>query len=140
MGLFVAVLAASGTLPPAVSLALWLLLVALQLILALGIGLIASTLNVFFRDVGQLTVMVLQIWFWLTPIVYVLEVLPAPARSLLRYNFMTHFAMAQQRLILDGMAPGPAMSGIARGTTAKSSFPTASVCSTPVVFTGLGAA
>jgi len=105
MGLFVVVLAVSGNLPPAGALALWLLLAAMQLTLALGIGLIASTLNVFFRDVGQLTTMILQIWFWLTPIVYVVEVLPAPARTLLRYNVMTHFAMAQQRLVLDGVLP-----------------------------------
>jgi lipopolysaccharide transport system permease protein len=105
MGLFLVVLAASGNLPPAGAVALWLLLGALQLMLALGLGLVASTLNVFFRDVGQLTVMLLQIWFWLTPIVYVLEIIPPPARSLLRYNFMAHFAISQQRLILAGIIP-----------------------------------
>jgi lipopolysaccharide transport system permease protein len=33
-------------------------------------------LNVFFRDVGQMFGICLQFWFWLTPIVYPLSILP----------------------------------------------------------------
>lgn len=50
---------------------LWLpLLTALLLALAAGLGLALGLLNVFMRDVGQLTTLALQFGFWLTPIVY----------------------------------------------------------------------
>jgi ABC-type polysaccharide/polyol phosphate export permease len=41
-----------------------------QVTLATGLGVLLGTLNVFFRDVGQTMGLVLQFWFWLTPIVY----------------------------------------------------------------------
>ena len=41
-----------------------------------GLGLIFSTLNVFLRDIGQALVIALQLWMWLTPIVYVEQILP----------------------------------------------------------------
>jgi lipopolysaccharide transport system permease protein len=112
--LFGIVLIFLGHLPPIEALALWLVLVALQLVLATGLGLITSTLNVFFRDVGQITAIALQIWFWLTPIVYTMDILPAPARAVLRFNVMTHFARSQQELILEGGLPAPGvMAGLA---------------------------
>src|SRR5262249_45429194 len=51
-----------------------------------GLGLIFSTLNVFLRDIGQMLAIGLHLWMWLTPIVYLEEILPAPLRSLIRYN------------------------------------------------------
>lgn len=51
----------------------WLLvpipMVMLQII-GFGLGMIAGTLNVFFTDVSQILGIVLQVMFWLTPIVY----------------------------------------------------------------------
>ena len=38
-----------------------------------GLGLLAGTLNVFFRDVGQVLGIALQIVLWTVPIVYVLD-------------------------------------------------------------------
>ena len=35
-----------------------------------GLGWIVSALNVFYRDVGQILAVVLNMWFWLTPVVY----------------------------------------------------------------------
>lgn len=58
----------------------------IQIIFALGIGMILGILNVFFRDIGQFVGILLQFWFWFTPIVYVLDALPQKARVLLNYN------------------------------------------------------
>jgi lipopolysaccharide transport system permease protein len=40
------------------------------LITGFGMGMIAGTLNVFFTDVSQILGIILQVLFWLTPIVY----------------------------------------------------------------------
>jgi len=84
-GLYLAFLAVIGHWPGWALLAVVPLLV-LQVLFTLGLGIFLGTLNVFFRDVGQLTGIVLQFWFWLTPIVYVFESLPATARTVLQYN------------------------------------------------------
>jgi lipopolysaccharide transport system permease protein len=106
--LFLLALLLAGAMPPPAYLAAWLLLVLLQLGLALGLGVLASTLNVFFRDVGQITAVVLQIWFWLTPIVYVADILPPAARRLLGYNIIAWYAAAQQEALLGESLPGAA--------------------------------
>ncbi len=58
----------------------WLLflpiLIVIQMIFTLGVALIVATLNVFFRDTGVIMEVVLQAWFFLTPVVYDIRVLP----------------------------------------------------------------
>ncbi len=39
-------------------------------VFCVGLGWIVSALNVFYRDVGQIILVVLNMWFWLTPIVW----------------------------------------------------------------------
>ncbi|MBF5003880.1 ABC transporter permease [Diaphorobacter sp. NR2-3-3-1] len=80
-------------------------LLALQILFALGLGVFLGTLNVFFRDVGQLTGVVLQFWFWLTPIVYTFSALPETAQRLLKFNPMHALISSYQRLFLDGLLP-----------------------------------
>lgn len=58
----------------------------LQQLLALGLGLFAAVLNVFIRDVSQITGVVLQLWFWFTPIVYVPDILPRAVQNLICLN------------------------------------------------------
>jgi lipopolysaccharide transport system permease protein len=52
----------------------------------LGLGLLLGVLNVFMRDVGQVVQLLLQFGFWLTPIVYMPEILPDWARPWLALN------------------------------------------------------
>jgi lipopolysaccharide transport system permease protein len=80
-------------------------LLGLQLLFTLGLGIFLGTLNVFFRDVGQLTGVVLQFWFWLTPIVYTLPALPGGASQWLRYNPLLPLMVAYQGLFLDQRLP-----------------------------------
>ena len=80
-------------------------LLILQFVFAFGLGLILSTLNVFFRDVAQLLSVGLQFWFWLTPIVYLEEILPELARNLVRLNPMYYFIRGYQTLILYNALP-----------------------------------
>jgi lipopolysaccharide transport system permease protein len=62
-------------------------------------------LNVFFRDIGQLFGIVLQFWFWFTPIVYTVSTLPAQVQVLLKFNPMTALMVAYQGIFVSGVWP-----------------------------------
>ena len=84
----------------------WLpLLVVLTAALALGIGLFFGVLNVFMRDVGQVLTIILQFWFWLTPIVYMSSIIPPEYHRLLMLNPMTGVIMGYQNVLLYDKAP-----------------------------------
>lgn len=85
---------------------LWLpLLIIINLAFALGLGLILGVLNVFVRDVAQVMTAVLQLLFWLTPIVYMPSIIPENLRSLLQFNPMVHVVTAFQDVLLYGRSP-----------------------------------
>jgi len=88
---------------------LWLpILIGINLAFGLGIGLILGVLNVFVRDVAQVMTVVLQLLFWLTPIVYMPSIIPDRLRVVLEFNPMMHMAVAFQDVLLYGRAPGMA--------------------------------
>lgn len=92
--------------PPTLAM-LWLpLLIGVNLAFGLGIGLILGVLNVFVRDVSQVMMVVLQLLFWLTPIVYMPSIIPERLRAVLEFNPMMHMAVAFQNVMLYGRAPG----------------------------------
>jgi len=55
-------------------------------ILALGLGWIVSSLNVFIRDVGQIVGVLLQIGFWATPIFWDIEIMPLKIQTIFKLN------------------------------------------------------
>ncbi len=65
------------------------LFLLLALITALGFGLWLSALNVRYRDIKQLIPFIVQVWMYLTPVIYPVDLLPAPLRPLLALNPMT---------------------------------------------------
>jgi lipopolysaccharide transport system permease protein len=103
-GLFVGFLLLSGNFPGWAFLAIAPVLL-LQILLAVGLGMVIGVLNVFFRDVGQLFGIVLQFWFWLTPIIYPLATLPDWAQRIVMLNPMTPLAVAYQRILVQGAQP-----------------------------------
>ena len=80
-------------------------IIAVELLLAIGLGLVLGVLNVFFRDVGQFFGIILQFWFWLTPIVYPSNILPMPLRDVLYWNPMTVLTVNYQQLFLHKQPP-----------------------------------
>jgi lipopolysaccharide transport system permease protein len=62
-------------------------------------------LNVFFRDVGQFVTIALQFWFWFTPVVYPVTILPPDVRALLGWNPMARLIEAYQQILVKGAAP-----------------------------------
>jgi lipopolysaccharide transport system permease protein len=104
MVLFLIFLAITCSMPGYALLAFPLVL-AIQLVFTVGLGIVLGTLNVFFRDVGHLTSVVLQIWFWLTPIVYVVGILPENIKSWLAINPMWPLIRAYQTIFVENQFP-----------------------------------
>jgi lipopolysaccharide transport system permease protein len=77
----------------------------LQIFFALGLGILLGTVNVFFRDVGQMTGVVLQFWFWLTPIIYTISSLSESFQGALRFNPMLPLIESYQRIFLLHQTP-----------------------------------
>ena len=74
----------------------------LQIALTLGLGLILASAQVFFRDIAQLLGMVLTGWFYFTPIVYPLEMVPESVRSLVALNPLTALVELSREAFLGG--------------------------------------
>ena len=77
----------------------------LLLILGFGIALSLSCLNVFFRDLSQIMNIITSIWMWLTPIVYVKEIVPDEYRNVYLFNPIYPFINSLQQLIVYGNIP-----------------------------------
>ena len=103
-GLFLVYLLASGNFPGPVFFAIFPVLL-LQILLAIGLGMVSGILNVFFRDVGQFVTIAMQFWFWLTPIVYPASILPEAAQPILIYNPMAAVVGAHQAILVEGRLP-----------------------------------
>jgi ABC-2 type transport system permease protein len=94
------------------------LLVVPYLVLALtafglGLGLALSVANVYFRDTAQFVGIGLQVWFYLTPVIYTLdyvasqdvEVLGRSPEQFLLLNPMTHFVECFRNVFYDFRFP-----------------------------------
>jgi lipopolysaccharide transport system permease protein len=103
-GLFTLFLVVSGNFPGWIYLAIVPILL-LQVMFAIGLGLVAGVLNVFFRDVGQFVAIAIQFWFWFTPIVYPASILPETVRPMLAWNPMAPVIGAYQDILVKGQAP-----------------------------------
>ena len=103
-GLFSIFLLVSGNFPGMVYLALFPVL-AILIAFAIGLGISIGVLNVFFRDIGQFFGIAMQFWFWLTPIVYPLSILPESVRSLMIYNPMASLMIACQNIFVTRQWP-----------------------------------
>ena len=60
-------------------------LVALS-IFSLGLSWFFSAVNVFYRDAGQILGVVLNMWFWFTPIAWGIEIMPEEYRYIIKLN------------------------------------------------------
>ena len=80
-------------------------IVLLQLVFTAGLALVLATAHVHFRDTRHLLEVLLQMWFWVTPIVYPLARVPARFRGYFAFNPMTWFVQAYQNIVLHQAVP-----------------------------------
>jgi ABC-type polysaccharide/polyol phosphate export permease len=57
-------------------------------IFTLGLSWLCSSLNAFYRDLGQILGVLLTMWFWLTPVVWSVQLIPEKYHTLLMLNPM----------------------------------------------------
>ena len=69
-------------------------------LLSLGISWLLAAVNVFHRDVGPSLATALNFWFWLTPIVWSVDMLPESWRPLLNLNPMFHVVESYRAALL----------------------------------------
>lgn len=87
---------------------LWIpLIFALQQSFAYTLGMVLAILGVFLRDIRELVTVVLQVWFWLTPIVYVFSIIPESMQPWLRFNPMFPVVDAYHSVVLLNANPQP---------------------------------
>ncbi len=107
MLLFVAMLVIFALLGHQFSLAmLWLIPLTLCVVaLALSIGLTLGILNVFLRDIGQMVPIVMQVWFWFTPIIYPESIIPERYQYLMDLNPLYPIVSAYHNVLVYNEAP-----------------------------------
>lgn len=80
-------------------------LFAVQVVLMVGLSLLVSTLVVFFKDVENAVQYVARVFFFTTPVIYPLSLIPDGVRAVVTWQpFFALFASYQT--ILDGRVPG----------------------------------
>jgi lipopolysaccharide transport system permease protein len=87
----------------------WLFLpiiLLVQIALVLGLGLACSAINVFYRDVDPLLKLVTQIWFYASPIIYPVSMVPPRLRTLYFLNPMAGIVEAYRDVLLNQKFPG----------------------------------
>lgn len=105
LALFLGFLFVIGSFPVAAILALVPLLIVV-VAFALGLGVLLGTINVFYRDAAQVVGMLLQFWFWLTPIVYPGRSLPDAVAHLIAWNPLSAIiGFSQVIFVEDRIAP-----------------------------------
>lgn len=74
-------------------------------VFALGLNLIVSTLNVFFRDVGHLWGVFMTVWMYATPIIYPINIVPAWLQGIIRFNPLYHYVNYFRNVMIYGTLP-----------------------------------
>lgn len=72
---------------------------------SLGIGLLISTIGIYFADVVEMYSIILTAWMYLTPIIYPLNVLPENVVAWLQLNPMVHLVNLFRSLVFYGTVP-----------------------------------
>lgn len=82
-------------------------LLLVETVLIMGVVLFIASLDVYFRDLEHLTdVFVGLIWFYLTPVIYPLSLVPEKYHTLVLLNPMASLVEAWRALFLQNQIPG----------------------------------
>lgn len=85
---------------------LWMLpVMALQTVFSFGLGVILSLFTPFFKDLKEAIPIVVQLWFWMTPIIYMSDMIAGKYPALLIYNPFYYFVKIYQDIFLYSKSP-----------------------------------
>lgn len=80
-----------------------ILILPAQFFLLLGIGMAVGSWNLFFRDMERILGIVLNMMFYLSPVIYPIERVPEPYRKFLHLNPMTPLIEAWRGVFMKGI-------------------------------------
>ena len=84
----------------------WILpLTIVGLLFAGSLGLILGVFNVFIRDIEQITPIVLQVFFWFTPIVYPITIVSESLQEIIKLNPLFPLVTAFQSVLIYDQTP-----------------------------------
>lgn len=87
--------------------AVWMpVLFFIHLIFTLGLSYPLAALNLFFHDVRFLVGVTLTLWFYMTPIIYPIDLVPEKYELIFDINPNSLFIRAYRRVLLYGDSPG----------------------------------
>ncbi|OGO27524.1 MAG: hypothetical protein A2Z16_17475 [Chloroflexi bacterium RBG_16_54_18] len=87
---------------------LWIpYLILVQICLAIGVTLLLSTLNVFYRDIRFAVPLAIQIWMYASPVIYPLSSVPEKLQPLYLLNPAAGLIESYRSVILRGEPPLP---------------------------------
>lgn len=85
---------------------LWLIpIIFCQIIFAFALGVVLSLFTPFFKDLKEAIPIIIQLWFWMTPIIYMKEMIADKYPLLLTYNPFFYFVSIYQDIFLYSKAP-----------------------------------
>ena len=91
-----------GVSPMALLLPVYMLLLGM---FAIGVGWVVASLQVYLRDTAQVLMVLMTLWFWITPIFISEELVPANLRFLVRLNPLAYVVRAYRERLLSYRAP-----------------------------------
>ncbi|MBQ7132310.1 MAG: ABC transporter permease [Oscillospiraceae bacterium] len=74
-------------------------------VFSLGLSLMLSSVNVFFRDIGHLYSVWTTAWMYLTPIIYPVSILPDGLMTVMRLNPMYYYVSYFRDVVMYGIVP-----------------------------------
>ena len=77
----------------------------LLVLFTVGVTLVTSAINVFYRDVNPVVQIALQLWLYLTPVAYPLSAVPARYRPLFVLNPLSAIVEGFRSSLVFGRAP-----------------------------------
>jgi ABC-type polysaccharide/polyol phosphate export permease len=79
-------------------------------VLLLGLGWFLSALEVFYRDISQALTIIMNLWFWMTPIVWDSAMMPEEYRWVFKWNPMNYIVDGYRGILIYSQPKWPAMS------------------------------
>lgn len=79
------------------------------LVFTIGLGMLLSSLMVFFRDIQFLWNIISMLWMYMTPLFYPESIVPKEFVFMHTYNPMYYYVKAFRSIVLDGVSPEPKM-------------------------------
>ncbi|MTI80579.1 MAG: ABC transporter permease [Firmicutes bacterium] len=91
-----------------IAITLFPLITFVNWLIVAGLSILLSSITVKYRDISHLVDVIFMAWFYLTPIIYPLSMVPEPYKSIIQLNPFTGVVEMYREILLDGKIPDQA--------------------------------